>query len=84
MLSWARRKVEGLADLWHSVRDRQKALYWEQLRVRGGHSTTGHPFTFNTEDMANPFQLEAVSELFMDWTLPAVAGTSPRAAVPVR
>ena len=83
VLSWARRKVDGVADLWHSVRDGQKALYWEQLRVRGGHSTTGHPFTYNTDEMGNPFQLEAVSELFLDWVVPAVAGTSPGATVPV-
>ena len=83
VLSWARRKVDGFADLWRSVGDGQKALYWEQLRARSGHSSSGQPFTYNTDEMGNLFQLEAVTEFFMDWVEPSTPGTSPAPAVPV-
>src|SRR5262249_26375579 len=40
------------------------------------------PFTFNTDDMANPFQLEAVTEYFIAWPTPGDGTTSPPATPP--
>jgi len=52
---------------WRLLADRQKALYWPQLAVRAGFDLPGTPFTFSTDDMGNPFQLEAVTEFYMLW-----------------
>jgi hypothetical protein len=52
---------------WRQLADRQKALYWPQLAIRAGFDLPGTPFTFSTDDMANPFQLEAVTEFYMLW-----------------
>jgi hypothetical protein len=55
------------APYWRQLADRQKALYWVQLAIRAGSEIPGTPFTFSTDDMANPFQLEAVAEFFLLW-----------------
>ena len=72
------------ADFWRLLADRQKTLYWAQLRVRAGFDLPGIPFTFSTDDMANPFQLEAVTEFFLTWGTvgrPASLPTSPGTVV---
>lgn len=67
---------------WRAVGNGQKDLHWDRLRRSSGHSTTGNPFVFSTDDMVNPFQLEAVAEFFIAWPEPATAGTVPPANVP--
>jgi hypothetical protein len=73
VLAEARQRLglDGNADFWRLLGDRQKALYWAQLRRRAGFDLTGTAFTFSTDDMANPFQLEAVTEFFLTWGQPA-------------
>jgi hypothetical protein len=81
----ARTRANLSDDDWRAVRGGQKALYWEQLLARSGHApatSTALPFTFNTADMANPFQLEAVVEFFLAWPKPTVKGTVPPQSVP--
>src|SRR4051812_19237217 len=61
---------------WQAIGDAQKAIYWHQLLVRAGFASGGPPFVFRLTDIENPFQLEAVSEFFINWPLPA-AGPPP-------
>jgi hypothetical protein len=65
---------------WRQLRDRQKALYLQSLLALVGHAPAGStatPFAFDTLDWRNPFQLEAVAELHMNFTDPWEGGTSP-------
>lgn len=56
---------------WREVGDSQKELYKSRLHNRVGSSGSSPEFTFNSDDMANIFQLEAVVEFFMAWPEPA-------------
>ena len=67
---------------WRSVGDAQKALYWAQLLVRHGASGMAASFTFNTDDMVNPFQLEAVVEFYLWWPTPAVTAMPASTTMP--
>lgn len=62
----------SLTDLqWRVVGNAQKALYWTRLLKSSGNANAGPPFVFNTDDMCNPFQLEAVAEFFVEWGEPS-------------
>lgn len=77
-----KRRLSLTATQWRAIGDGQKSLYWDRLLRSSGHATTGSPFLFHTDDLANPFQLEAVAEFFTAWEEPGATGTAPAANVP--
>lgn len=67
-------------EQWRAIGDRQKALYLAQLltRRRPDLAQAGGPrFVFNMRDSCNIFQLEAVTEFFMNYPDPWKAGAEP-------
>ena len=53
------------SDYWRQLADQQKTIYWPQLAIRAGFDLPGTTFTFSADDIANLFQLEAVTEFYM-------------------
>jgi hypothetical protein len=81
-LAEARLRLTLSATDWAAVGVGQKAIYWQQLLARAGQPIAAPLFVFNREDMANPFQLEAVSDFFLNWPQPMTPGSPPPLAVP--
>jgi len=79
----AKQRLSLTDPQWRLVGNGQKALYWPRLLRSSGNSTTGAPFVFNTDDMGNPFQLEAVTQFFMTWPEPGNSGPFPTSQVQV-
>jgi hypothetical protein len=80
VLQEARQRLPWEVELrWREIADAQKALYLQ--RIYDHNLTLGtNPipvFQFNTDEMVNSFQLEAVVEFFLYWKDPGVSGTPP-------
>lgn len=76
----ARNDLDLTYEQWRAVGDRQKALYLAQLlmRFRPDLAQAGvRRFAFNMRDQHNVFQLEAVTEFFMNYPDPLKAGAVP-------
>jgi hypothetical protein len=66
---------------WRDIGDGQKALYLDRLRSRWGAATqvpNQEPFAFNITDWTNVFQLEAVTEFYLNMDDPWAASSQPR------
>jgi len=66
---------------WREIANAQKAQYLERLYNRATGSEPPFlsvpPFQFNTEEMINPYQLEAIVEFFIFWKDPGVSDNPP-------
>ncbi|GAB4515285.1 MAG: hypothetical protein OHK0046_18530 [Anaerolineae bacterium] len=66
---------------WRQIRAHQKALYRARLLQRAGHAPAGDTtpaFDFDDADAWNPFQLEAVTEFYLNYADPWKKNTTPR------
>jgi hypothetical protein len=92
VLEEMRAKYSLTPSQWRQVGDNQKALWRNRLLQRFGHGATGStvpPFEFDDTDWQNVFQLEALTELFLNFNDPlrpmssgAISGENvPRAPI---
>ncbi len=73
VLREAKEKHKLLPAEWRKVGDNQKALWRKRLLSRVGHAPAGStapPFEFDDSDWQNTFQLEAVTEFYLNFNDP--------------